>query len=241
MSKQTQNAAVWAHWPPFSLVAPPDPRPPVSDKLKPFRVLDALYVHDADQDQTWPLSVVFLNFKVLINDWWLKEQQGKLGDFGLTHKEMLERTAKFKRVAEFWPYAPPVKALILSATEAVEKTIHNVETKHGPAGSPRRIREGTLSSKLWGLNRLRVAVNRTRRLTWPPFDWFEVLASALKRLPDDMPPAGDLDKTIRIRMERFGRRERPRGEEAMMADVLANVLHYGRITPNGSVIPTPDP
>ena len=95
MSKRARHAAVWARWPPFSLVAPPDPRPPVSNVLKPWGKLDVVYLQDVDLGQTWPLSAVFLNFRVLICHWWLEEQQGKLGDFGLTHQQMLERTAKF--------------------------------------------------------------------------------------------------------------------------------------------------
>ena len=84
-------------------------------------------------------------------------------------------------------------------------------------------------------------MNRTRRAKWCPFDWLELLTPALDQLPDDMDPPGDLDKAITTRIERFGRQHQPRGEEATMADVLANVLHNARIAPDGSSIPTHDP
>ena len=235
MTKQ----ATWTRWSPFALVPAPKQQPPVSQQLEPWaRTFDAVYVRDAERASSWPLSATFLNFRLQINGWWLKEQQGKLGNFGLTHRDMLQWAAEGKRVAKFWFYAPQVKAQILSAAEAVEQTIHYAETKHGPAGHPRLIRRRTLSAQLWGLDRLRVAVNRTRRLEWPPFDWLQVLAPALDALPDDMAPAGDLDKTITTRIERFARRHRPRGEAAVMADILANVLRNALIGPDGS--PTHD-
>ena len=86
-----------------------------------------------------------MNFRLQINTWWLVEQQGQLGNPGLTHREMQKWVKASRRVAKFWQYAPRVEGQILRAAEAVEKTIQYAETNYGPTGHPRRIRERTLA------------------------------------------------------------------------------------------------
>jgi hypothetical protein len=225
----------WARWPPFALIPAPESRPPISSELAPWGVFDALYLHDTEQDQVWPLSAVVVGFREDICQWWHQEHRGGLNKFGLTHDDILQWVKASRRIAAHWPYATPVAAQIVELADNVQRTIDYAEGQHPVGGHPRRLRQQTLSAKLWGLHRLRIAVNDTGRLKWLPLDWRgDILTIAL---PDGSDKGGTINSTIATRIERHARRVRGR-EQAEMANVLRNVLNYGPIESNGQPRPT---